>query len=91
VHLPLVVATDGSRLAKRTGGASVRALRDAGIAPEAIVGRLAHGLGMTRDDVPRPLTEVLGEWRTSESFSWPTREWRVPAAWGGDHLRVVGS
>src|SRR6202041_3147188 len=31
-HLPLVVATDGARLAKRTGGASVHALREAGIA-----------------------------------------------------------
>ena len=41
-HLPLVVATDGARLAKRTGGASVRALRDAGISASSIVGKLAR-------------------------------------------------
>ncbi len=85
-HLPLVVATDGTRLAKRTGGSSVRALRDAGIAPSAIVGKLAHGLGMTADDGPRAATEVLKEWTARLARGeggWSREGWRVPAEWAG--------
>jgi glutamyl-tRNA synthetase len=78
-HLPLVVASDGSRLAKRTGGASVRALRQAGIDPRAIVGKLAYGLGLAVDEAPRSPSDVLaglpGRW------SWPRAPWRVPAEW----------
>ena len=86
-HLPLVVASDGARLAKRTGGASVRALREAGIDARAIVGKLAHGLGMTADDGPKAAREALDEWM-SEGLSrgqtrWPRDVWRVPTEWAG--------
>ncbi len=88
-HLPLVVANDGARLAKRTGGASVRALREAGVDPRAIVGKLAHGLGMTGDDAPRTPREVLGEWEARAAFragaarawAWPREGWPVPTEW----------
>jgi glutamyl-tRNA synthetase len=82
-HLPLVVASDGARLAKRTGGASVRALRDSGVDPRAIVGRLAYGLGMTADDGPRSPTEALVQWDASEAGGgrWPLDAWRVPTDW----------
>ena len=83
VHLPLVVASDGTRLAKRTGGASVRALREAGIDERAILGKLAHGLGMTADDAPRSAREALEEWRKRE-VAWPREPWRVPVEWAGD-------
>jgi glutamyl-tRNA synthetase len=85
-HLPLVVATDGARLAKRTGGASVHALREAGIAASAIVGKLAHGLGMTGDDGPRSTNEALAEWGTrvkTGEWKWPEKGWRVPVEWAG--------
>ncbi len=80
VHLPLVVASDGSRLAKRTGGASVRALREAGIDARAIVGKLAGGLGLTPDDAPRSTREVLEAFR-ARPIAWPREPWRVPEAW----------
>jgi glutamyl-tRNA synthetase len=44
-HVPLVVATDGTRLAKRTPGGTVRELREAGFAPEEVVRTLREGLG----------------------------------------------
>lgn len=41
-HVPLVVDSNGQRLAKRTPGAQIRALRDAGISAEAIRDALEH-------------------------------------------------
>jgi glutamyl-tRNA synthetase len=82
-HLPLVVASDGTRLAKRTGGASVRALREAGVDPRAIVGKLAYGLGMTADDGPRGARQALAEWGARGNGPWPREGWRVPAEWAG--------
>jgi glutamyl-tRNA synthetase len=52
-HVPLVVAPDGQKLSKRDGAMSLDALRDAGVAPEAVVGWLAWALGQT--DAPRRL------------------------------------
>jgi glutamyl-tRNA synthetase len=43
-HLPLVVASDGSRLAKRSPGGVVRALREAGLAPDEITGEIERAL-----------------------------------------------
>jgi glutamyl-tRNA synthetase len=46
-HLPLVHGEDGAPLAKRTGSASVRALRAEGVLPEALcnhLARLGHAL-----------------------------------------------
>jgi glutamyl-tRNA synthetase len=57
-HVPLVVAPDGSRLEKRTQGATVRALRDAGVAAETIVGALAHGLGLAQNARASSVGEV---------------------------------
>ena len=45
-HVPLVVAHDGARLEKRTRGATVRGLREAGVPAEKIVAELARGLGL---------------------------------------------
>jgi glutamyl-tRNA synthetase len=81
-HLPMVVAADGSRLAKRTGGASVRALREAGVTAREIVGKLAYGLGMTADAAPRSPGEAVDAWR-DRPVEWPRAPWRVPAEWAG--------
>ena len=52
LHVPLVVMPDGQRLAKRLRSVTVRGLRDQGLAPEELVGALAHGLGLTPSDAP---------------------------------------
>ena len=48
-HLPLIVTPDGRPLSKRFGDVSVRAYRDAGFLPEALVNYLAL-LGWSYDD-----------------------------------------
>jgi glutamyl-tRNA synthetase len=47
-HHPMIVAADGSRLAKREASTSIRALREAGVAPATLVGSLARALGLVR-------------------------------------------
>ena len=44
-HVPLLVNADGEKLSKRDGALTVRALRAAGAAPDALVGWLAAALG----------------------------------------------
>jgi len=60
----------------------VRALREAGVEPGAILGKLAHGLGMTADDRARSAPEVVEEWRRRD-VAWPRDAWRVPVEWAG--------
>jgi len=63
-HVPLVVAADGERLAKRGGGTSLREQRDAGRSPAQVVCELARLLGLVDRDDPRaaiPLAELLEE------------------------------
>ena len=45
IHVPLVVGTDGRRLAKRHGDTRLSSFRERGIRPERIIGLLAHSLG----------------------------------------------
>ena len=45
-HLPLVVNAEGEKLSKRDEGFTLRSLREAGVAPETVVGALAHSLGL---------------------------------------------
>lgn len=75
-HLPLVLDHEGQRLAKRTPGAHVRALREHGVSRDAILGVLAHGLGLSDDDGPRALDEVV-----ARGARFAPRPVRVPAAW----------
>jgi glutamyl-tRNA synthetase len=79
-HVALVVAADGARLEKRTPRSSVRELRAAGIPPEAVVGRLAHGLGLAPDDAPRSASEVAKIAGTLRVRG-PESPWRMPARW----------
>ena len=53
-HLPLLHGPDGERLAKRRGEHTLGALREAGVAPERVVGLLAWSLGHV--ERPEPLT-----------------------------------
>jgi glutamyl-tRNA synthetase len=45
-HVPLLLGPDGKRLAKREGARPIAALRDAGVAPERVVGALAASVGL---------------------------------------------
>jgi glutamyl-queuosine tRNA(Asp) synthetase len=45
-HVPLVLAPDGERLAKRHAGLAIASLRDSGVAASRIVGGLAASLGL---------------------------------------------
>jgi glutamyl-tRNA synthetase len=58
LHVPLVLGPDGTRLAKRHGPISVRALRERGLTAPRLVGRLAATLGLAADGescMPRDL------------------------------------
>jgi len=46
VHVPLLLGSDGKRLAKRDGASSIRSLREAGQTPAQVVGKLAASLGL---------------------------------------------
>jgi glutamyl-tRNA synthetase len=74
-HLPLVVAPDGSRLEKRTRGASVRELRERGIAPERIVGELAFALGLAPRSAPSTARAIAA---AAVPVRWPRAAWRIP-------------
>ena len=51
-HVPLMVTARGEKLSKRDRGLTLRSLREAGTAPEAVAGYLAHSLGLL--DRPEP-------------------------------------
>jgi glutamyl-tRNA synthetase len=76
-HLPLVVAPDGSRLEKRTRGASVRELRDRGIAPDRILGELAHGLGLAATAAPTTARAIASA-GVGDAIHWRRDPWPIP-------------
>lgn len=57
-HVPLLIGTDGKRLAKREGGLTVVALRESGHTPEAVVGRLAGWSGLSTGE-PSSAAELV--------------------------------
>src|SRR5262249_12869390 len=54
-HVPMLLAADGSRLAKRDAGTTLREQRDAGVTPGALVDGLAQVLGLGHAHSPRAL------------------------------------
>jgi len=58
-HLPLVVGTDGRRLAKRHGDTRLATLREAGIDPRTVIGYLAFRSGLLDRYVPMTPSELL--------------------------------
>lgn len=63
-HVPLLVAADGRRLAKRDHDMDLGALREAGVRPEEIVGRMARTLDLAEDG------ETLDAPEFARRFSW---------------------
>jgi len=66
-HVPMVVASDGERLAKRAGSATLRALRERGITAEEIRQTLGAALGA-----------VTG---VEDPATWRRDPWPILAAW----------
>jgi glutamyl-tRNA synthetase len=84
-HLPLVVDHRGERLQKRTPGAHVRALREAGVSANAIVGVLSHSLGLVPAPDPVEPHQLLGR----ELGALRPTTLRVPEAWARASARDV--
>ncbi len=80
-HVPLVVAPNGERLAKRTRGATVRELAERGTRAEAIVGGLARGLGLVAADAGSLLTAREVAARLQPPSSWRRTPWPLPPQW----------
>jgi glutamyl-tRNA synthetase len=61
-HVPLVLGDDGERLAKRNGAVSLAELRERGVTPQHVVGRLAEisGLG---DGAPLNASDLVAGFR----------------------------
>ncbi|MCA9309799.1 MAG: hypothetical protein KDA21_01240 [Phycisphaerales bacterium] len=58
-HLPLVVGTDGRRLAKRHGDTRIASCRDAGIRPQRVLGLLAWWSGVLARPAEISLSEFV--------------------------------
>lgn len=88
MHLPLVTDHEGHRLQKRSPGAHVRALREAGVSAPAIVGVLAHALGLREDDAPIDARALLSADPHSARTISP-RTLAVPRGWAEAAQRVA--
>ncbi len=64
-HVPLVVGTDGRRLAKRHGDTRIATYRAQGIRPEALLGRLAASCGWCAPDEELTLTALMPRFHLS--------------------------
>ncbi len=62
-HIPLFVAADGRRLAKRDHDASFDALMDILGSPEAVIGYIAHTAGLIDEDAPTTPADLLACYR----------------------------
>lgn len=79
-HVPLAVAADGTRLAKRDGGHTLAELVDGGVAPAAVVRAIGESIGVA---VARDVDEIARRFDPAAlapgaEFGGP---WSVPSAW----------
>lgn len=80
VHVPLVVASDGSRLAKRARAITVRELAARGVAREVVIEALARGLGLIGPEVrANGAADVAASLQLPSA--WRRTPWPVPASW----------
>ena len=79
-HVPLVVADKGARLEKRTLGATIRELREAGVTSEQVVGELAHGLGLMPSPAPASPSAVARSCR-ERPLMFRREAWTIPESW----------
>ncbi|MFM8213786.1 MAG: tRNA glutamyl-Q(34) synthetase GluQRS [Pirellula sp.] len=68
MHVPLVVGTDGKRLAKRHGDTRLAEFRAQGFKPQQILGSIAQSLSLTNSDTPLSASDLLSI--AKESPNW---------------------
>jgi len=61
VHVPLVVGSDGRRLAKRHGDTRLAMYRDWGVSPQRIVGWAAHSIGLVDTSQPINPADLIAD------------------------------
>lgn len=83
VHVPLVVGTDGRRLAKRHGDTRLSALRDHGVKCQDFLGLLAWSCGW------QPQITAIAIEDMFEIFNWHTIP-RGPFVLKPEHLKEIG-
>ncbi|MFI5308002.1 MAG: tRNA glutamyl-Q(34) synthetase GluQRS [Polyangiales bacterium] len=83
LHVPLVLGPDGGRLAKRHRATAIADQRNAGVAPEHVIGALAASLGMAAPG------ELLRPANLIERYD-PERLPKEPTQLGEDGLSVLG-
>jgi glutamyl-tRNA synthetase len=83
VHVPLVVGSDGRRLAKRHGDTRLSSLRDAGVRAEMLVGLLAWSCGWLAE------IELIAARDLLSRFRWETIP-RAPFVLTAELLRSIG-
>jgi glutamyl-tRNA synthetase len=76
-HVPLVLAPDGSRLAKRHGAVTLADRAAAGEEPAHVLARLGASLGLCREGESMTAAVLLERFDPSRL---PTEPWTVPAA-----------
>ena len=84
-HVPLVLGSDGERLAKRHGAVTLADLAAQGIGPDALRSLLAASIGLAEPDEPVSAATLIGR------FSWdrlPRSPWTVPDHPGADGRRT---
>ena len=55
----MLLGPDGIRLSKRHRGTTLREMREAGFSAEAVVGRLAHAVGLRSNPSPVSAAELV--------------------------------
>jgi glutamyl-tRNA synthetase len=82
-HVPLVVGSDGRRLAKRHGDTRLCALRSAGVQPQRLLGLLAWSCGWIDHATPVSLEELVPLFNMSKVPP-------LPFVLAPEHLRAIG-
>lgn len=75
-HVPLVLAPDGARLAKRHGAVTLDERAARGVGPQQVLARLAASLGLSAPGDPVTLAELVPRFRID---ALPRRPWSLTA------------
>jgi len=80
VHVPLVVGSDGERLAKRHGAVTLEDLNQRGIDGREVLGELARSIG-SQVVQPESVNDLLGDFNLDRL---PRSPLTIPSDWGND-------
>lgn len=80
-HLPLVLGSDGRRLAKRDGSVKLATYREQGVDPHRVIGLLACSLGWSSSVI----TSRPADWLDAFDFATlPRQPWSLDTEWTGE-------